>query len=467
MKKFVLRGTILSFVLFVSLLIVKGDVFAITYSNRDHCNDTFDSVTKGDHTIEFCAGHKGDTCPGNEHIVPSMKFEGLSSGGRLFIFFEKRSVEQNFLFNGIAYRIDKNATEWKTNPNYISYGSNWGVVYLDEVANNMSKFVDIIGTGGEGCSGVDNFYSGFVTPDGDNKCHGVRDDGTITDSGDNVSDHLNALNNYFAITEEIETLYNTTCWGDEDWGDGAHWDFNDMIILFGIEQPPATAWMMTGFGDTYSFSGYSDMIMYNHMNFLNIPDTSGNPSYFSRYLFSSGNTNSINDNESFEEWELMNYDDSNIDILKNSIYYELLDLAKRNDCMGSKVFEISASSFNPASCNNKIYFINEGNLQIDSSTSNCMIISKDSISIGNGVNNLDAFFITQDNFTSTGGGNSTPLLINGSVLANTVNFNREIDNFNENPSEVISYDPKYLDIFRDCFGQTQTTPIREFYFVNE
>jgi len=63
-------------------------------------------------------------------------------------------------------------------------------------------------------------------------------------------------------------------------------------------------------------------------------------------------------------------------------------------------------------------------------------------------------------------GAENPFFINGSVIANTVDFNRILADNIQNPAEIFSYDPKYLDIFRDCLGESYSFKIREYQYIS-
>jgi len=61
--------------------------------------------------------------------------------------------------------------------------------------------------------------------------------------------------------------------------------------------------------------------------------------------------------------------------------------------------------------------------------------------------------------------NNNPLIINGSVVVPTVDFGRILSDNTQNPAEIIRYDPKYLDIFNDCLGESYSFKIREYQYV--
>jgi len=65
-----------------------------------------------------------------------------------------------------------------------------------------------------------------------------------------------------------------------------------------------------------------------------------------------------------------------------------------------------------------------------------------------------------------GGGTDDILLMNGSVIANSIDFQRSLPDNESNPAELFRYDPKYLDIFRDCLGEPYSFKIREYQYIS-
>jgi hypothetical protein len=66
--------------------------------------------------------------------------------------------------------------------------------------------------------------------------------------------------------------------------------------------------------------------------------------------------------------------------------------------------------------------------------------------------------------SSSGFTNNDPLIVNGSVIGTTADFNRQLSDNTLNPAEIIQYDPKYLDLFRNCLGENYSFRIREYKY---
>ncbi|MFC1780095.1 hypothetical protein ACFLY9_00150 [Patescibacteria group bacterium] len=233
-------------------------------------------------------------------------------------------------------------------------------------------------------------------------------------------------------------------------------------------------WFMTAFGDSYSHGGYSGLNM-QQANDYNVPKISGN-AFFSTYIISAGNTTLPSDRESFSGYLLKSYSDSNRDNIgyvgadyKVYNYLESLYNSNQTGCIASL-----GNITTDGSCNGyKIYFV-QGSVTLSggwlnqqpNSSNACIIIAKGNINISGtsdgSTDNVDAFLITDSTFiTET---STDKLRINGSVISRSAEFNRANNDSLENPAEIITYDPKYLDIFKSCLGEGYPLRIREYRY---
>ena len=58
------------------------------------------------------------------------------------------------------------------------------------------------------------------------------------------------------------------------------------------------------------------------------------------------------------------------------------------------------------------------------------------------------------------------LQFSGSVISNTLGVTRNTADNKQNPGELFWYNPKYLDIFRDCLGRPYSFKIREYQYIS-
>jgi hypothetical protein len=233
-------------------------------------------------------------------------------------------------------------------------------------------------------------------------------------------------------------------------------------------------WFMTAFGDSYTYEGYSGLNMQRADDY-HVPKISNN-AFFSTYIISSGNTTLPSDRESFSGYLLRSYSDSNRDNIgyvgsdyKLYNYLKSLYDSNKTGCVAT------SESISPnGSCSGyKIYFVEDSvtlsegwlNQQPDSSNA-CVIIAQGDITIAGtsdgSTDNVDAFLITDSTFQTDAG--SDKLRINGSVIAQFAEFGRANNDSLENPAEIITYDPKYLDMFKSCFGEGYPLRIREYRY---
>lgn len=251
---------------------------------------------------------------------------------------------------------------------------------------------------------------------------------------------------------------------------------------------PFTPWLMTENGDTFAQGGHCDM---------KIGDTSGYlagvyppQNYFSRYIISAGNstlTSPVSD-ASRENYKLTSYTDQNSYKVANTVYNDLRQLVQKNTTIntasswsnvGDGVYEYAGAASNlnivGGACARRAVIFVEGNLTITppflispaGSSNGCLFVVGGNVTINGGavgVNNVDyieAFFVSGGNFRTVSDGNDT-IRIKGGVIARTVTFERSgADN---NPGEIIDYDPRYLDILRPYLGEDYPFRVREWKY---
>lgn len=272
-----------------------------------------------------------------------------------------------------------------------------------------------------------------------------------------------------------------------------------------------TSWIATSQGIVSASEGFTNMVIRN-VNLENIvPLFGSDDSYLGMYSVISGNENLVNSRQSKFHYYTTNYNDLNVDASSfgnSSSWYDYLynlvagqvtlttlsttfipqnsDLAgqlgvaenTRNFVLVSNNSNNDLTISSGFSCNaNTVIFV-PGQLTIEPSMSRtvsggCLFITKGNILITSGANtpplqtrpngassydNVDGFFITDGQFITTA---DTPsnrpsegLFIKGGVVASTVDLKRTlgVSNNNLQPSEVIYYDPYYIQIFRDVLS---------------
>ncbi len=247
----------------------------------------------------------------------------------------------------------------------------------------------------------------------------------------------------------------------------------DTTVNTGSVYEAANAWLMTGWGDVYVYGGITSSDPMEMMeitdNRFSIP-TINDWAYFSTYIISKSDsggsfptTEGDGDGKSKRGFQLDSYDDMNRDkVGDSSVYNYIKDLSEENECTTENCRVITGM---PASCTGqKVYFI-DSDLQIDSnfnvisSSDACVFVVKENVNVAPNVRRLDAFFLVDGTFTSQS--SDRRLEIEGGVISNNASFIRAIDNSYLNPSEVISYDPKYLDLLREYLGVDYPSNVRE------
>lgn len=451
------------------------------YSYREGCtsslNDLSITLWNGDYlTIGYCAGDIPNA--GNPHdpytvsvtnYPTNFEITGLTSPGEL-IFFYNNYPYDNKMF------LEVNGTSYDCYDYSETYG-NWRIIKTGiTVGNAQNVELRIYYKDASG----DHYYPGWVTPDSYNICHGFFLDNVkcphmggggndyVCEIKEDVSDNINNLASYINAKPDGGLAYSTTCWGDNDWegpAPASHWDFNDFMVGIGVlypAAPPTNPWLMTGLGDTYASGGYNGMEMRNKESFPDLVPIGTGQADFSSYIVSQA-AGSLPDPASWAGYELVDYTDSNT---VSGMYDTLLSLAQGND---ECAFSTGVTSLSACTTSN-IYFIENGtSLVINANWGNsaanvaCVVVSKDNIYIDGGASDLNALFLTEGQFSTSN--TSNLLTIHGSVLANSVYFQRAIANSSANPSEAIIYDAKYLGLLKSCFGERYPVKIREYGFA--
>lgn len=235
----------------------------------------------------------------------------------------------------------------------------------------------------------------------------------------------------------------------------------------------ANPWLMTAFGDTYALGGYGGMAMQNVTgSFDGVPTGAA---YFSSYIISKSGTSTAYPSRASKKNYLLGgsggiYADNNR--LKvgptAEVYTYLYSLAEANDCFG--LGHCTTTLPSPlGSCNGQVIYFLSNNVQITNDytsapTNACVFVVKGNVTISASVNRIDAFFLVDGDFVTQS--SNRVLIIKGSVIANNVRFGRDLGGVvnNSNPSEIIIYDPKYLDILRDYLGEEYPYKIREYKY---
>lgn len=244
----------------------------------------------------------------------------------------------------------------------------------------------------------------------------------------------------------------------------------------------ASPWMMTTFGDTYAADGYNNMRMWRvtapTTSFVPSWGTNGGNAYFSFYLISR-NTGNWTTSSSLRAYQLGSYDDENRRIVPGigttSLYDYFVELVDRS---GSGCDEVAISTIstqdelNTKSCSGRqILFVNNSGAMTLPASWNaaapdpddaCVVIAKDTLRIPGSVDLADTFFIITSQLTTTA--DTEQLRINGGVFANQINFQRDLPQDGDNPAEIITYDPKYIVLLRDCLGEEYPFRIREYNY---
>ena len=254
-------------------------------------------------------------------------------------------------------------------------------------------------------------------------------------------------------------VYTNTCGSDT---------YTENLYIIPSAAPTPDPWMMTGLGDAYAYQGYTlDM---NTVSF-SIPKGVSDEAYFSTYIISNGRNTLVTDRPSYRSYQLRNYNDANRNRAGEgfNFYEQLLALAESNGCSYGTVLPNTGC---PAGSH--VYFIN-GNATLNgwlgqspSANRACAVIANGNITIPAGsdkaddVDRVDAFLIADGDIITQV--DDEILYVNGSGIANTVQFHREYTG--DDPSEIFVYDPKYIDLLRDCLGENYPYKVREYEYSN-
>lgn len=242
-----------------------------------------------------------------------------------------------------------------------------------------------------------------------------------------------------------------------------------------LTQNVGAPWLMTAFGDSFASTGYSSMVLKNVTSFTDLvpqtakgnPPGTGNAAWFSTYIISSGNPTLTSGQDSLRFYLMKNYYDQNIDLFGGTLLYDTLLAMVTSNGVTPETVGTSISG----SCTGRHVYFNSsgltftGNYTDGSPNDACIFVIRGPITVNATVTRIDGFLIADGGTFSTLNTNTT-LVVKGGVFANTTSFARALDAFeNEsNPSELIVYDPKYLDLLRDILGQSYPTRVREYQY---
>lgn len=234
----------------------------------------------------------------------------------------------------------------------------------------------------------------------------------------------------------------------------------------------ASPWLLTVHGDTYSYQGYNSgsdplymgVLSDTIMDYLDVTYVD-NIGYFSSYILSrdTGNNPSYT---SHLNYILGSYTDQNTEKFTagmSEVYSYLRSLF--HDPGNINLVEeetYTISSFTDPG-RRSVYFI-AGNLNINSniiSNSGVIIVAGGNVTVANGVTHIDAYILSDGNFNS-GSSVANRLDVYGGVIASNVTFDRQVAD--SDPSESIKYDPKYLALFKDIFGENYSFVVKEWKY---
>lgn len=267
--------------------------------------------------------------------------------------------------------------------------------------------------------------------------------------------------------------------GDGDDGD----DFctfeigaDESYAVYVIEE--VVPWFMTAYGDTYASSGYSNELEMKKVTSYPVPTKVDDQATFSTYMISSGNNKLVSPHPSLRKIRIKSYNDMNRYLFPNagnSIYDYLMNVVENNymQCDQNKIEIVEDLPVGGCS-GQKIYFINDDSEQTLSATWNqgtkptraCVIISRGSIRIPDNIKKMDVMLLADRKITTlAGSGTPDTLFINGSVISSTIYFSRDNgSNITQDPAELLNYDPKYLDLLRDCLGKDYPVSVKEYRY---
>lgn len=247
--------------------------------------------------------------------------------------------------------------------------------------------------------------------------------------------------------------------------------FSDPICE-SVEVVTADPWMMTSGGDSYSYAGFTDLEMQDVTGSFGVAT---GYAYFSTFINSRNSGSWIMDGRNTRRNYILgaSYGDNNRGIVgpDAEIFNYLQSLAGKNACVTTGTLP----SIGGCPDGSHVYIIDDASgtttisgdwlNQSASADRACIIVTNGDLQIAAGTNDpdqIDAFFLVDGTFSTVS--DSQVLLINGSVIANEVDFNRELLDNSANPAEIVRYDPKYLDLLRDCLGKGYEFAIKEYKY---
>ncbi len=236
-------------------------------------------------------------------------------------------------------------------------------------------------------------------------------------------------------------------------------------------------WVMTGWGDSYVLDGYRDKddnemgIWKLTITGVNVPKGGDDSASFSTYIISKMNgpwsrSSFWARGRSFSNYLLDNYDDSNRVLFGSGIYKYFNDIRAKNNCSMERCKDMVTESAGDYQCVNDTVYFRDGNLVFNSdynSTRACAFIVSGDVIVNPGVSNVSAFIITDGTFKSLYGNNT--LVIKGGLITRIIDMKRNLlgNNYN-NPSELIEYDAKYIDLLRELIGEDYPFKIKEYRY---
>lgn len=134
-------------------------------------------------------------------------------------------------------------------------------------------------------------------------------------------------------------------------------------------------------------------------------------------------------------------------------------------CRGEKIIILDSGDlhiqppfFSQSKDSDACLFIVGGDITVDTTSSSLN-------SANTAYDLIEAFMIASGTFTTSQTNNDSVLIIQGGVIYNNTNsnasFQRTVTGSDDRPAEVILYDPKYLELFRDYLGTGYDFKVRE------
>jgi len=245
----------------------------------------------------------------------------------------------------------------------------------------------------------------------------------------------------------------------------------------------ASPWLMTTFGDTYAYAGYDGMKTWRATSFAaQVPTWAKNAAgipYFSFYLVSkgtgtvSGTTNTWPNPSSLRSYQLGAYNDENRSLVGGGSLYNFFDSLITNNGTACTGVTITRANNITIPCSGRHIFLINNSSPIDlpaswnaapNANNACVVIARGNVRVPANFGNVDAFLFSDGTIITNSSAPDQTLRINGGVVAGSLNFQRDLAQDGENPAELITYDPKYFALLRDCLGEDYPFRIREYNY---